>query len=50
LALFDASADAVLEELAILEPEQMTPLEALERIFALRERALEVRGGRERRG
>ncbi len=40
LALFDPEEDGLTEELAALEPERMTPLQALEKLFELRDRAL----------
>jgi DNA mismatch repair protein MutS len=39
LSLLDAAKDAVLEELALLDPDSMTPLQALEVLYRLREKS-----------
>jgi DNA mismatch repair protein MutS len=42
--LFDVSYEAVLEELAAAEPDQMTPMEALQLIYKLRKESRKVLG------
>lgn len=39
LSLLDAAKDAVLEELALLDPDSLTPLQALEVLYRLREKS-----------
>ena len=42
LSLFSAGKDALLEEIAGLEPDRLSPLAALETLYRLRERSREV--------
>ena len=42
IKLFDVSYEAVLEELAASEPDQMTPMEALQLIYRLRKESRKV--------
>ncbi|ACZ19263.1 DNA mismatch repair protein MutS [Thermanaerovibrio acidaminovorans DSM 6589] len=46
-SLFDPGVDGILEELAACDPDNMTPLQCMERIYDLHKRAVEIlRGGR----
>ncbi|MCX7828684.1 MAG: DNA mismatch repair protein MutS [Thermanaerothrix sp.] len=46
LSLFDPRVDGIIEELAACDPDNMTPLQGLEKIYDLRRRALDIlRGG-----
>jgi DNA mismatch repair protein MutS len=46
-SLFDPGVDGILEELAACDPDNMTPLQCMERIYDLHRRAVEIlRGGR----
>ncbi len=46
LALFTVAADALIDEIAAIDPDKMTPLQALEKLYELRQRCREVRTAR----
>ncbi|WOL38906.1 hypothetical protein RAH42_06980 [Pyramidobacter sp. YE332] len=43
MSMFDLSGDAFIEEVASLEPDQMTPRDALDQIYRLVSRARKLR-------
>ena len=43
LSLFPVAADGLVDEIAALDPDSLTPLQAMEKLYELRRRCLEVR-------
>lgn len=46
LSLFTVAADGLVEEIAALDPDGLTPLQAMEKLYELRRRCREVRSSR----